>query len=235
MRPAALANVSHVAVTVCGCIVAFAYSASARNARTPLAPALMREFQIQSGPGGILDDRRLRDARRHAGSRRTSGRSVWRQAHVDVRAGLDRAGETSRLRLPARTGLLLACKIFTGMGTAICFVGGARYVHAGAAGPRLNVSQGFFGGSVQLGAGFVILAVPRDLLVGGMESSVSRFRRNGAGSRNHLAGGFASCSHARRASRQISRNAAGARSSGCWGSCRWPRLACPSLSVPGLS
>ncbi len=55
---------------------------------------------------------------------------------------------------------LLFCKIFTGMGTGVCFVGGARYVHEGCAGPRLNVAQGFFGGSIQLGAGFVIFAVP---------------------------------------------------------------------------
>ena len=31
---------------------------------------------------------------------------------------------------------LLACKIFTGIGTGVCFVGGARYVHAAAKGPR---------------------------------------------------------------------------------------------------
>ena len=56
---------------------------------------------------------------------------------------------------------LLCCKIFTGMGTGICFVGGARYIHEGCRGPRLNVAQGFFGGSIQMGAGFVIFAVPQ--------------------------------------------------------------------------
>lgn len=55
---------------------------------------------------------------------------------------------------------LLLCKIFTGMGTGVCFVGGARYIHEGCRGPRLNVAQGFFGGSIQMGAGFVIFAVP---------------------------------------------------------------------------
>ena len=62
---------------------------------------------------------------------------------------------------------LLACKIFTGMGTGVCFVGGARYVHQALAGPRLHVAQGFFGGSIQMGAGFVILAVPRLNLIAG--------------------------------------------------------------------
>src|SRR5260370_37506914 len=66
---------------------------------------------------------------------------------------------------------LLACKIFTGLGTGVCFVGGARYVHAAAKGPRLNFAQGLFGGSVQLGAGFVILAVPRLYLLAGWRAT----------------------------------------------------------------
>src|SRR6202142_4182996 len=53
------------------------------------------------------------------------------------------------------------------MGTGVCFVGGARYIHQALAGPRLHVAQGFFGGSIQMGAGFVILAVPRLNLGGG--------------------------------------------------------------------
>ena len=66
---------------------------------------------------------------------------------------------------------LLFCKIFTGMGTGVCFVGGARYVHEATAGPRLHVAQGFFGGSIQLGAGFVILAVPRLYLLAGWRAT----------------------------------------------------------------
>src|SRR5207244_5874509 len=66
---------------------------------------------------------------------------------------------------------LLLCKIFTGLGTGVCFVGGARYVHAAAAGGRLNLAQGLFGGSVQLGAGFVILAVPRLYLLAGWRAA----------------------------------------------------------------
>jgi nitrate/nitrite transporter NarK len=66
---------------------------------------------------------------------------------------------------------LLFCKIFTGMGTGVCFVGGARYVHEATAGPRLHVAQGFFGGSIQMGAGFVILAVPRLYLLAGWRAT----------------------------------------------------------------
>jgi len=57
------------------------------------------------------------------------------------------------------------------MGTGICFVGGARYVHAAASRSRMNLAQGLFGGSVQLGAGFVILAVPRLNLLAGWRST----------------------------------------------------------------
>src|ERR1700690_1954638 len=53
------------------------------------------------------------------------------------------------------------------MGRGGCFVGGARYIHQALAGPRLHVAQGFFGGSIQMGAGFVILAVPRLNLTAG--------------------------------------------------------------------
>ena len=66
---------------------------------------------------------------------------------------------------------LLFCKIFTGMGTGVCFVGGARYIHEGCAGPRLNVAQGFFGGSIQLGAGFVIFAVPQIFKLAGWRAT----------------------------------------------------------------
>jgi nitrate/nitrite transporter NarK len=57
------------------------------------------------------------------------------------------------------------------MGTGICFVGGARYVHAAASRARMNLAQGLFGGSVQLGAGFVILAVPRLNLLAGWRAT----------------------------------------------------------------
>jgi len=52
-------------------------------------------------------------------------------------------------------------KIFTGVGTGTCFVAGARYIHEAIEGPRLNFAQGLYGGSILMGSGFVILAVPR--------------------------------------------------------------------------
>jgi nitrate/nitrite transporter NarK len=55
---------------------------------------------------------------------------------------------------------LLLWKIFVGLGTGTCFVAGARYIASMFAGPRLHLAQGFYGGSVLLGSGFVIFAVP---------------------------------------------------------------------------
>jgi nitrate/nitrite transporter NarK len=55
---------------------------------------------------------------------------------------------------------LLFWKIFTGLGTGAGFVAGARYIASMFAGPRLHLAQGLYGGSILLGSGFVIFAVP---------------------------------------------------------------------------
>jgi len=55
---------------------------------------------------------------------------------------------------------LLFWKVFTGLGTGAGFVAGARYVATMFAGPRLHLAQGLYGGSLLLGSGFVIFAVP---------------------------------------------------------------------------
>lgn len=56
---------------------------------------------------------------------------------------------------------LLFWKVFTGLGTGICFTSGARYTVSIFEGPRLHLAQGFYGGSALLGSGFVIFAVPQ--------------------------------------------------------------------------
>ena len=160
-----LAEKAQTAAVICGCIVAFAYSANYTN-HAPLAATLMRQFGFNNAlagflttgifathagmqiPGGYIVDR--------LGSRRVLLFALIWVAIGDL--GMASAGAYWQL---------LFFKIFTGIGTGVCFVGGARYVHEATAGPRLHVAQGFFGGSIQLGAGFVILAVPRlNLLTG---------------------------------------------------------------------
>ena len=154
-----LSEPAQLVAIVCGCIVAFTYSANYTN-HAPLASALMRQFGFNNAHAGFLTTGIFLT---HAGMQIPGGYLV------------DRLGSRRMLLiallwvalgnfLMAAAGAywqLLFCKIFTGMGTGVCFVGGARYIHEGCRGPKLNVAQGFFGGSIQLGAGFVIFAVPQ--------------------------------------------------------------------------
>ena len=184
-----LSEKAQTAAVICGCIVAFAYSANYTN-HAPLAATLMRQFGFNNAlagflttgiflthagmqiPGGYIVDR--------LGSRRVLLFALIWVAIGDL--GMASAGAYWQL---------LFFKIFTGIGTGVCFVGGARYVHEATAGPRLHVAQGFFGGSIQMGAGFVILAVPRLNLSHRMAGHLFSLGRHGAGRRRHLACRFA--------------------------------------------
>jgi nitrate/nitrite transporter NarK len=144
---------------VCGCIVAFAYSANYTN-HAPLAVALMREFGFNNAMAGFLTTGIFLT---HAGMQIPGGYLVDRfgSRRMLLIALLWVATGNLLMASAAAYWQLLVCKIFTGMGTGVCFVGGARYIHEGCAGPRLHVAQGYFGGSIQLGAGFVIFAIPQ--------------------------------------------------------------------------
>jgi MFS family permease len=166
---AALADKSQWLAMLCGCVVGFAYSANYTN-HAPLAPALMHEFGFNQALAGFLTTGIFAT---HAAGQIPGGHLVDRLGAKRVllcaliwvmlcNLGLAVAGAYSQL---------LLLKILTGMGTGICFVGGARYVHAAASRARMNLAQGLFGGSVQLGAGFVILAVPRLNLLAGWRAT----------------------------------------------------------------
>jgi MFS family permease len=144
---------------VCGCIVAFAYSANYTN-HAPLAVALMREFGFNNAMAGFLTTGIFLT---HAGMQIPGGYLVDRfgSRRMLLIALLWVATGNLLMASAAAYWQLLFCKIFTGIGTGVCFVGGARYIHEGCAGPRLHVAQGYFGGSIQLGAGFVIFAIPQ--------------------------------------------------------------------------
>lgn len=66
---------------------------------------------------------------------------------------------------------LLFWKVFAGVGTGTSIVSAARYVAEHHVGHRAHVAQGFYGGSILLGSGFVILAVPRLLEYAGWRGS----------------------------------------------------------------
>jgi MFS family permease len=167
--PAGLSAAQQRVAVICGCIVAFAYSANYTN-HAPLAPALMREFGFNQALAGFLTTGIFAT---HAAMQIPGGSLVDRLGSKRVLlfalawVALGNIG----MAFAGAYWQLLLCKIFTGMGTGVCFVGGARYVHNAAAGPRLHTAQGFFGGSIQLGAGFVILAVPRLYLLAGWRAT----------------------------------------------------------------
>jgi MFS transporter, NNP family, nitrate/nitrite transporter len=151
-------SAQHLAI-VCACIVAFTYSANYTN-HAPLAAALMREFGFNYKLAGYLTTGIFLT---HAGMQIPGGYLVDRfgSRRMLLIALLWVALGNFLMAAAGAYWQLLFCKIFTGMGTGVCFVGGARYIHEGCRGPRSNVAQGFFGGSIQLGAGFVIFAVPQ--------------------------------------------------------------------------
>jgi nitrate/nitrite transporter NarK len=150
---------------MCACVVAFAYSSNYTN-HAPLAPALAREFGFSQTLAGLLTTGIFAT---HATMQIPGGHLVDRfgARRVLLVALLWVAFGNFGIALATAYWQLLACKIFTGVGTGVCFVGGARFTHQVGAGSRLGVAQGLFGGSVQLGAGFVILAVPRIYLWAG--------------------------------------------------------------------
>src|ERR1700737_3033451 len=134
----------------------------------PLAPALLGEFGFNKGLAGLLTTGIFAT---HAGMQIPGGLLVDKLGSKRVLlfalawVALGNLG----LAFAGAYWQLLLCKIFTGIGTGVCFVGGARYVHNAAAGPRLHTAQGFFGGSIQLGAAFIIFrgAPPTTFLLSG--------------------------------------------------------------------
>src|SRR5258708_12594397 len=167
--PAGLTATQRSVAVLCGCIVAFAYSANYTN-HAPLAPALMREFGLNQALAGLSTTGIFAT---HAGMQLPGGYIVDRlgSKRVLLFALVWVALGNLGMAFAGAYWQLLACKLFAGMGIGVCCVGGGRYVHSAAAGPRLHTAQGFFGGSIQLGAGFVILAVPRLYLLAGWRAT----------------------------------------------------------------
>jgi nitrate/nitrite transporter NarK len=143
---------------ICACFVGFAFSANYTN-HAPLIPSLTKAFGfsltlagfLTTGiflahaamqiPGGHLADR--------LGARR-----VVTIALAEVCVG------NFAIAFASAYWQLLFWKMFVGLGTGTCFVAGARYISASYQGCRSHLAQGFYGGSILLGSGFVIFAVP---------------------------------------------------------------------------
>jgi MFS family permease len=168
-RISSLSDKAQTVAVICGCIVAFTYSANYTN-HAPLAAALMKQFGFNNALAGLLTTGIFAT---HAGMQIPGGYLVDRlgSKRVLLFALLWVALGNIGMALAGAYWQLLFFKIFSGIGTGVCFVGGARYIHEATAGPRLHVAQGFFGGSIQMGAGFVILGVPRLYLLAGWRAT----------------------------------------------------------------
>jgi nitrate/nitrite transporter NarK len=139
-------------------VVGFAFSANYTN-HAPLVPALIANFHFSQALAGLL----------------TTGIFLTHAA-MQIPGGhlADRFGATRVLM----AALALVCagnfaigfanaywqllfwKVFVGVGTGTCFVTGARFITGLFTGQRLHMAQGLYGGSVLMGSGFVIFAVP---------------------------------------------------------------------------
>src|SRR3984893_18276123 len=114
-RPGTLSDKSQRAAIVCGCIVAFAYSANYTN-HAPLAPALMREFGFNQALAGFLTTGIFAT---HAAMQIPGGSLVDRLGSKRVLlfalawVALGNIG----MAFAGAYWQLLLCKSFTGMGT----------------------------------------------------------------------------------------------------------------------
>lgn len=144
---------------VCACAVGFAFSANYTN-HAPVAGVLARQFGFSQTLTGLLTTGIFIT---HAAMQVPGGHLVDRlgSRRVLIYALAWVALGNFAIAFSGAYWQLLAWKVFTGIGTGTCFVAGARYIHDALAGPRLHLAQGFYGGSILLGSGFVILAVPR--------------------------------------------------------------------------
>jgi len=143
------------------CAVGFAFSANYTN-HAPVVPALIAEFHFSQAMAGLLTTGIFLT---HALMQIPGGHLADRYGPTRVMLAalaLVCAGNFA-IGFSAAYWQLLCWKIFVGIGTGTCFVAGARYITGLFAGPRLHMAQGLYGGSVLLGSGFVIFAVPQFL------------------------------------------------------------------------
>jgi nitrate/nitrite transporter NarK len=154
---------------VCACAAAFAFSSNYTN-HAPLAAPLMKQFGFSQAMAGLLTTGIFLT---HAGMQipgghladRFGGRLVlaWALAVVCLgNIGIACSGSYAQL---------LFWKVLAGLGTGTSFVAGARYLAQTIPPDGLARAQGYYGGAVLLGSGFVIYAVPRAAAVAGWQGA----------------------------------------------------------------
>ncbi len=159
-RTPALASMNRRALlTACG--VGFAFSANYTN-HAPMFAVLREHFALSQGEAGLITTAIFLT---HALMQVPGGRLADRFGSLRVLSLALAWVALANIALGLSTSYaqLLFFKAMAGLGTGTCFAAGARYTVASFRGPALHLAQGFYGGSILLGAGFVIFVVPQML------------------------------------------------------------------------
>jgi nitrate/nitrite transporter NarK len=149
----------HKRALVSGCAAGFALSANFTN-HAPMASVLEGAFHFDQARAGLLTTGVFLT---HALMQVPGGRLADRLGAARVMAVALAWVALANLALSFSGAYwqLLLWKSVAGIGTGACFTAGARYVVALFEGAERHLAQGLFGGSISLGSGFVIFAVPQ--------------------------------------------------------------------------
>lgn len=144
---------------VSGCAAGFSFSANYTN-HAPMLSALRAQFGFDQASAGFLTTGIFLT---HALMQVPGGRLADRAGPARVMAvALGWVAITNfAVAFAGAYGQLLFWKTLAGIGTGACFTAGARYMVGAFEGRDLHFAQGLFGGSIVLGAGFVLFAVPQ--------------------------------------------------------------------------
>ncbi len=140
------------------CAVGFAFSANYTN-HAPMITALVSQFKFSLAAAGFLTTGIFLT---HGGIQVPGGYIVDKigpKRVLPIALAIVCLGNIA-LGLSNSYAQLLFWKLFVGLGTGASFVSGARYVAHAFAGPNLHLAQGYYGGSILAGSGFVIYAIP---------------------------------------------------------------------------
>jgi nitrate/nitrite transporter NarK len=144
---------------VSGCAAGFAFSANYTN-HAPMVSVLRADFAFDQASAGLLTTAIFLT---HAIMMVPGGRLADRfgAGRVIAAALAWIAIANFALAVSGTYWQLLFWKAFAGIGTGACFAAGARYIVVRFEGRERHLAQGMFGGSIVLGSGFVLLAVPQ--------------------------------------------------------------------------
>ncbi len=144
---------------VSGCAAGFAFSANYTN-HAPMIATLRGAFHFDQAAAGLLTTGVFLS---HAVMQTPGGRLADRFGPIRVMGAALAWVAIANLAIAFAGAYwqLLFWKLFAGIGTGACFTAGAKYIVGEFKGPDLHVAQGYYGGAIVLGSGFVLFAVPR--------------------------------------------------------------------------